>query len=218
MRSSSGSSRWDRVRVGEVRVRVRQRRHPVIDLARRPGDVAPRFPEVDLHRRAGKRAMVHEGLLRLPPRDHVDQRGRGDLARRLRRRGPPPRRKQRGRVRRGHLLDRGDAALQCRNVTASHCSGRPTPANLTRRADPRAPFIIDDHAHLAIARSTTGGGSSVKCGPRSLAHQGPDHLANRGRGEVGVSPVGGGLRGSLAHAVLVLRDKGAARRCWASMS
>ena len=139
MPSSSGSSRSDRVRVGEVRVRVWQRRHLAIDLARRPGDVAPRFPEVDLHRRAGKRAAVHEGLLRLPPRDHVDQRGRDDLARRLRRRGPPRRRKKRGRVRRGHLLDRGDAALRRRYVTALHCSGRPPPADLTRRADPHAP-------------------------------------------------------------------------------
>ena len=54
----------DRVRLGEVRVRVRQRCHQVLDLARRPGEVDPRFPEVDLHRRAGKRAAVHEGLLR----------------------------------------------------------------------------------------------------------------------------------------------------------
>ena len=34
----------DRVRLGEVRVRVRQRRHQVLDLARRPGEVDPRFP------------------------------------------------------------------------------------------------------------------------------------------------------------------------------
>ncbi len=54
----------DRVRLGEVRVRVRQRRHQVLDLARRPGDVDPRLAEVDLQRRTGKRAAVHEGLLR----------------------------------------------------------------------------------------------------------------------------------------------------------
>ncbi len=74
----------DRIRLGEVRVRERQRRHQVLDLARRPGDVDPRLAEVDLHRRAGSHAAVHEGLLRrdIPPqRRHVAaHRARGDRA------------------------------------------------------------------------------------------------------------------------------------------
>ena len=43
----------DRVRLGEVRVGERQRRHQVLHLARHAGDVDPRLAEVDLHRGAG---------------------------------------------------------------------------------------------------------------------------------------------------------------------
>ena len=53
-----------RVRLGEVRIRVRQRRHQVLDLGWRSANIDPRFSEVDLHRRAWSHATVHEGLLR----------------------------------------------------------------------------------------------------------------------------------------------------------
>ena len=66
----------------DYRLAVRQRRHQVLDLARRAGDVGPRFAEVDLHRRAGKHAAVHEGLLRRyrrpQRRDVAAHRARGD--------------------------------------------------------------------------------------------------------------------------------------------
>ena len=72
----------DRVGLGEVHVAVRQRRHQVLDLARRAGDVDPGFAEVDLHGRAGKHAAVHEGLLRRHRsphrRDVPAHRARGD--------------------------------------------------------------------------------------------------------------------------------------------
>ena len=74
----------DRIRLGEVRVRERQRRHQVLDLARRPRDVDPRLAEVDLQGRASSHATVHEGLLRRDTpaqRRHVaPHRARGDRA------------------------------------------------------------------------------------------------------------------------------------------
>ena len=115
--------------------------------------------------------------------------------------------KQRGRVRRGHLLGRGDAALRCRYVTALHCSGRPTPANLTRRADPHAPV---HHRRPCLPRNRPVDDWGRLLGQVRSPQSGAPGSERR---EVGVSAVGGGLRRSLAHGVLVLRDIGAARRC-----
>ena len=71
-----------RVGLGEVHVAAGQGRHQILDLARHASDVGPRFTEVDLHRRAGTHATVHEGLLRRRgrfQRRHIPaHRARGD--------------------------------------------------------------------------------------------------------------------------------------------
>ena len=80
--SSSDSSRSSGYALAKIHVAGGQRRHQILDLARHPGDVGPRFAEVDLHRRAGKHATVHEGLLRRRGRSqrrHIPaHRARGD--------------------------------------------------------------------------------------------------------------------------------------------
>ena len=128
----------DRVRLGEVRVGERQRRHQVLDLARHAGDVDPRLAEVDLHRRAGQHAAVHEGLLprggRPQPRDVPAHRPRRERSRRAAAGRPLEDATLAAYL--GELHDQGRAPASAATAVAAACfrarlAGRPSPGRGT---------------------------------------------------------------------------------------